>query len=160
MKKNNLFAYAVLLFLSMIIFSCKKTTNNILTGNWLLTAQHNTRITVTAGIGNNDPDVRDTIFSDTSYTGKSQVLELNGNNSYSLTVYSVNPITVVYGKYSFTGEAQGSGTLSLVPDSMPAYTENYVLIPGVNNVNPMLIFPSTISGPGFTESDTTFYTFD
>ena len=160
MKKNNLFAYTVLLFISMTIISCKKTTNNILTGNWLLTAQHDTKITITAGAGINGTDLRDTTFSDTSFTGKSEVLELNGNNSYSVSVYSTNPITVVYGKYSFTGEAEGEGTLALVPDSMPAYTENYVLIPSINNANPMLIFPSTTSGPGFTESDTTIYTFD
>jgi hypothetical protein len=153
MKKNRLFIYATLLFVSVTIFSCKKITNNTLTGNWLLTGQHNTRININGLI-------RDTVVIDTSYIGRSQVLEFNSNYTYSLSVYSVTPTTVVSGKYSFSGSNDGTGTLTLTPDSMPPVSSNYVLIPATTTSNEQLIFPTTTSGQGFTESDTTFYTFN
>jgi hypothetical protein len=157
MKKNTLFISAVLLFTGMVIFSCKKTATNALVGSWKLTAQNSTIITTNG-------NVRDTIVSDSAIDpAASQILEFNGNNTYAVTDYTTNPPTVTYGKYSFTGA--GIGTIIRTPDatltdqSPVPFTSNYVIIPTSSFANSKLIFISSTSGSGYTQSDSTIYTF-
>jgi hypothetical protein len=160
MKKNNLFIYAILLFsISIVIFSCKKTASNILTGNWKLTAEHNRTIIPGA--------VADTLYYDTTYDPtKSQILEFNGNNTYSVTDYSqppAPPIVTTNGKYTFSGT--GIGTIVMTPNisesnlTPVATTSTYVITPSNSFSNSTLILISTSTLQGAAVSDSTYYTF-
>jgi hypothetical protein len=157
MKKNTLFISAVLLFIGMVMFSCKKTATNALVGNWKLTAQNGTIITTNGSM-------RDTIITDSAIDpATSQILEFNGNNTYAVTDYSTSPPTVTYGKYSFSGA--GIGTITITPDATAAvptsvpFTRTYVIVPTSSFANSKLILISSTSGAGYTESDSTIYTF-
>jgi hypothetical protein len=158
MKKNNLFIYAVLLFsISIVIFSCKKTTSNALAGNWKLSAVHNR--TIIPGT------VADTLYYDSTYDPikQSQVLEFNGNNTYSVTDYSQAPPVVTYGKFTFSGG--GFGTIVMTPDisasnlAPVAISDTYIITPSNSVSNSTLVLISTTTLQGAAVSDSTYYTF-
>jgi len=153
MKKNNLFIFAILLFVSAITFSCKKTATNVLVGNWKLSSQHTVTIT-------NINNVKDTTSYDTTFNPyTSQILEFNGDNTYASTNYGVNPVSVIYGKYTFSGGSAGS--LVMTPTLTPAqpFTTSYVIVPANSISNSVLFFPTTTTDVNSTVHDTTFYTF-
>jgi hypothetical protein len=157
MKKNNLFIYAVLLFsISIVIFSCKKTASNILTGNWKLTGVHNR--TIISGA------VPDTLYYDSTYDPtKSQILEFNGNNTYSVTDYSQAPPVVTYGKYTFSGTS--IGTMVMTPNisasnlNPVAVSGTYIITPSNSVSNSTLVLITTTTLQGAVTSDSTYYTF-
>jgi hypothetical protein len=157
MKKNNQFIYAILLFsISIVIFSCKKTASNILTGNWKLTAVHNR--TIIPGT------VADTLYYDSTYDPmESQILEFNGNNTYSVTDYSQTPPVVTNGKYTFSGT--GIGTIVMTPNisesnlTPVATTSTYIITPSNSFSNSTLVLISTTTLQGAVTSDSTYYTF-
>ncbi|HTB99663.1 MAG TPA: hypothetical protein VK705_03180 [Ferruginibacter sp.] len=156
MKKNNLFIYAVLLFVGIVIFSCKKTASNVLTGNWKLTAVHSRIITPGA--------VVDTSYYDSTYNpAASQILEFNGNNTYSITDYSKTPPAVIYGKYTFSGAS--IGTMVMTPnltDSMLnpiAINNTYIITPSNSVANSTLVLITSTTIQGSAVSDSSYYVY-
>ena len=156
MKKNNLFIYAILLFISIVIFSCKKTASNVLTGNWKLTALHSRIITSGALI--------DTLYSSSIYNpDTSKILEFSGNNTYSVTDYSQAPPVVTYGKYTFSGADIGkivmTPNLTATNLSPVSTTSTYIITPSNSVANSTLVLISTTTLQGSVESDSTFYVY-
>src|ERR1700728_1673476 len=150
MKKNNLFMYALLAVISFTIFSCKKTSNNILTGSWQLTAHNITRIDTV------NSTTFDTTRTNASYNiNHTQQLEFNSNNTYSLSNYAVTPSTVSYGKYTFTGNQTG-GTIVRTPNNSPTVpiVNAFIIIPSTGTANAMLVFPTETNGAGYSIADT------
>jgi len=110
-------------------------------------------------------NVRDTLAPyDTTYDPikKSQILEFNGDNSYSVTDYSQASPVVTYGKYTFSGAAFGTivMTPNITSNVIPvAISDTYLIMPSNSVSNSILVLISTTTLPGSVVSDSTFYTF-